>query len=165
MNFKEFYYFDHPATRMMRVFTDPDYYSRKYDRLGGKPWIEASHDDGDRFEILVHHQLDTSGSKIPDLLRKRIGDRLGLRQREIWTRSTQNGHVHIDVANAPASADLALRLSDIPQGSQLLLEFNIEVSIPFVGSRVEKGIAGPITRHMHKDLQVTNDMAASYVSV
>ncbi|NNC22670.1 DUF2505 domain-containing protein [Salinisphaera sp. USBA-960] len=165
MKFQDRFAFDHPVARMMHVFTDVDYYRRKYDRLGGNPAIESSADDGDRFEIVVRHELDTSGSKIPDLLRKRIGDRLNLRQQEIWTRSNRTGRVHIDVVGAPASAELVLHLRDAGDGAELHLDFDIEVAIPLVGSRVEKGIAGPITRHMHKDLRLTNKMAADYMDV
>lgn len=162
MKFRETFDFDYPAARMMRVFTDPDYYWQKYDRLGGNPSIESSQDDGNRFEIVVDHTLDTDGSKIPDVLRKRIGNRLGLRQREIWTRSDYSGYVHIDVHSAPASAELVLALKDTGDRSRLTMDFDIEVAIPLIGSSVEKGLAGPITRHMHKDLRLTNEIAGSY---
>lgn len=146
----------------MHVFTDADYYQQKYDRLGGNPSIETSTDDGDRFEIVVHHQLATDSSKIPDMLRKRIGDQLSLRQHETWVRATHAGQVHIDVDHAPASAELTMQLSATGGGSQVTVNFDIEVAIPLVGSRVEKAIAGPLVRHLHKDLRITNDIAADY---
>lgn len=147
----------------MRVFTDADYYQQKYDRLGGNPTIEANTDNGDRFEITVHHQLAIDESKIPDILRKRIGDQLGLRQHEIWTRATHSGRVHIDVEHTPASGELTMALAAAGSGSRLTIDFDVEVAIPLVGSRVEKAIAGPLIRHLHKDLRITNDMAADYI--
>lgn len=163
MKFQETYDFDHGSDIILRMFTDRDFYLRKYERMGGaEPDIVDCVEDTEQFSITVRHALDASKMKLPDLIKSRIGDHLMLRQTDRWQASIRHGRIDIAIEKAPATVSIDMRLADVDGQARLTLDFNVSVSIPLVGGRVEKAIAEPMTRHLRKDLQISNRIAADY---
>ena len=102
MKFEETFDFDYPAEVMLRMFTDQDYFLDKYERLGGrKPELVDSQKTDDRFSITVRHALDANKLSFPDIIKKRVGDRIMLRQTDVWNVASQSGRIDIDIEKAP----------------------------------------------------------------
>ena len=164
MKFQESHDFDQDAATVLAMFCDRDYYDRKYEKLGGSSEILDCDDAGDPFSITVRHALDASKMKLPDFLRKRIGDCLYLHQTERWYKNSHRGRIDIDIEKTPATIAIDMALTNTGNGARITLDFDIRVAIPLVGGKAEKAIAGPITRHVHRDMQISNDMADEYAA-
>ncbi|KEZ75816.1 DUF2505 domain-containing protein [Salinisphaera hydrothermalis] len=163
MKFQETFDFDYPAEIILRMFGDKDYYLAKYEKMGGEAPEVLSSESGDaRFSITVRHALDASRLKFPDFVKSRIGDQLYLRQTDAWQLDAGEGRLDIEIERAPVEIGSRLNLTDAGNGSRLVLDFNIKASVPLVGGKIEKAVAGPISRHVQKDLTLTNRMAADY---
>ncbi len=163
MKFEESFDFDHSAAVIMRMFTDKDYFLRKYERLGGAaPELIDCQSDEDRFSITVRHALDAQTMPFPDFIKKRLGDRIMLRQTDAWQIKARTGRIEIDIESTPVDIDIDMQLVDRDAGARLKLAFDIHADVPLVGKKVERSIAEPITRRMHADLVESKRMAADY---
>ena len=166
MKFEETFDFDYPAATMLRMFTDQDYFLDKYERLGGrKPELVDSQRTDDRFTITVRHAMDANKLSFPDIIKKRVGDRIMLRQTDVWNVSSQSGRIDIDIEKAPVDITIDLKLSERDGKARLTLGFDIDAQVPLLGSKIEKAIAGPITERLHRDMALSNEMASDYVAV
>lgn len=164
MKFQETFDFDHPANVILRMFGDADFYEEKYREMAGRaPNILSTRAEGEHFFITVRHALDAGRLKFPDFVKKRIGDELYLRQTDSWQLDSGRGRIDIDIEKAPVTIRIDLNLTGNGAGSQLTLDFDIQASVPLIGGKIEKAVAGPIARHTRKDLTLTNGMAARYV--
>lgn len=163
MKFEESFDFDHDLDTILTMFSDKAYYLQKYERLGNAmPELIDSQGGEDHFSITVRHALDAQQMAFPDFIKKRIGDHLMLRQTDAWTLSQRSGRIVIDIEHTPVEITIDMALVDNSGNARLKLAFDIDAHVPLLGSKVEKSIAGPITRRMHRDLRVTNEMAADY---
>ncbi len=163
MKFEESFDFDHSAAVIMRMMTDKDYFLRKYERLGGAiPELIDCRSDEERFSIIVRHALDVQTMPFPDFIKKRLGDRIMLRQTDAWQIQARTGRIEIDMESTPVDIDIDMQLVDRDAGARLKLAFGIHAHVPLVGKKVERSIAEPITRRMHADLVESKHMAANY---
>ncbi|MGN8159517.1 DUF2505 domain-containing protein [Salinisphaera sp. SWV1] len=162
MKFQETFDFDYPRNVILRMFGDEAYYRAKYERMGGEPEVIDTQSSENRFSITVRHALDAARLKFPDFIKSRIGDHLYLRQTDAWQLDQGRGRLDIEIEKAPVQIGAALHLTDQGSGSRLTLDFDIKASVPLLGGKIEKAVAGPISRHMQKDLKLTNQMAADY---
>lgn len=164
MKFEESFDFDHRASTVMRMFGDEAYYERKYQRLGGRPpeVLDCQRGDG-RFSITVRHMLDPEAMPFPDFMKKRIGDRLVLRQTDAWQLDAHTGRIEIDIRSTPVHISIDLQLVDREPGARLKLAFDIRADVPLLGRKIERAVAEPITRRMRADLEESRRLAADYV--
>lgn len=163
MKFEETFDFDYPAEVILRMFGDKDYYLAKYARMGGDaPEVLDTREGSDEFLITVRHALDAANMKFPDFIKSRIGDSLYLKQTDAWQLNSARGRIDIDIEKAPVDIRADMHLADRDNGSRMTLAFEIKASVPLIGGKIEKAVAGPISRHTQKDLKLTNQMAADY---
>ncbi|MES1927567.1 DUF2505 domain-containing protein [Salinisphaera sp. T31B1] len=166
MKFEETFDFTHDAGTILRMFTDESYYLDKYERLGGRaPKLLDSRQGDGEFEISVRHALDATKLSFPDILKKRIGDRILLTQTDHWTLEDRTGRIDIDIEKAPVDIAIDMRLQERGENaSRLTLVFDIDAQVPLLGGKIEKAIAGPITERTRKDLKLSNEMASNYTA-
>ncbi len=166
MKFEETFDFDHDADTVLRMFTNEAYYMDKYERLAGrKPKLLDSEKTDSEFSITVRHALDATKLSFPDMLKKRMGDHILLRQTDRWVMAKYSGRIDIDIEKAPVDISIDLKLAENGTGkSRLTLSFDIDAKVPLLGSKIEKAIAGPITQRTKKDLALSNEMASDYAS-
>lgn len=164
MKFEETFDFDHDADTVLRMFTTEAYYMDKYEQLGGrKPKVLESEKTDNEFLITVRHALDATKLSFPDLLKKRMGDHILLRQTDRWVVDQSAGRIDIDIEKAPVDIAIDLKLAENGPGkSRLTLTFDIDARVPLLGSKIEKAIAGPITQRTRKDLALSNEIAGNY---
>jgi|GEM_PF-969421 len=164
MKFEQAFDFDYSADVIFRMFTDQDYFLEKYERLSNRePRLLNCDSDDDRFSITVRHVLDAAMLEFPDILAKRVGDRVTLRQTDVWERTGRTGRVDIDIEKSPVEIVVDMQLIERKGKARLELAFDITANIPLIGKQVEKAVKGPISRYMQQDLQLSNEMAAAYV--
>ena len=163
MKFEETFDFDYPAETILKMFGDKDYYLKKYERMGGDaPEVLDTKAEGDKFSITVRHALDASRMSFPDFIKSRLGDSLYLKQTDAWQLDQARGRIDIDIEKAPVAIHADMHLENQGSGSRMTLAYEIDASIPLIGGKVEKAVAGPIAKHTKKDLKITNEMAADY---
>ena len=165
MKFEETFDFDHSVETVMNMFTDETYFLAKYERMGGrKPELVNCDKKDDHFSITVRHALDASKLSFPEIIQKRIGDRLMLRQTDAWDIPRQSGRIDIDIEKTPVDIKIDMRLSDDSGKARLKLAFDIDAQVPLLGSKIEKAIAGPITERFKHDMKISNKMAGDYAA-
>lgn len=163
MKFDQTYDFDYGADIIFVMFTDQDYFLGKYERLSGrKPRLIRCTDDGTHFSITVRHVLDAAIFELPELVTKRIGDRLTLHQSDTWQRADQTGRVDIEFEKSPVEIAIDMKLIERKGKARLTLAFDINAQVPLFGKHIEEAIQGPMTRYMQQDLQLSNEMAVAY---
>lgn len=163
MKFQETFDFDYPAEVILRMFGDKAYYQAKNRQMGSdRAEILDCRASGDQFRVTVRHALDSSRLKFPDFVKKRLGNQLYLEQTDTWELDEAEGRIDIVIDKAPVDIKALTRLNDTGSGSRLTLDFDITASIPLVGGKIEKAVAGPIVKHLRKDVALSNQMAAEY---
>ena len=165
MKFEETFDFDHSVETVMNMFTDETYFLAKYERMGGrKPELVNCDKKDDHFSITVRHALDASKLSFPEIIQKRIGDRLMLRQTDAWDIPRRSGRIDIDIEKTPVDIKIDMRLTDDSGKARLKLAFDIDAQVPLLGSKIEKAIAGPITQRFKHDMKISNKMAGDYAA-
>ena len=165
MKFEETFDFDYSLETVMTMFTDENYFIAKYERMGThKPELVNCEKKDDHFSVTVRHALDANRLSFPEIIQKRIGDRVMLRQTDAWDIPRRSGRIDIDIEKTPVNIAIDMRLTDDSGKARLKLAFDIDAQVPLLGSKIEKAIAGPITERFKRDMQISNKMAAEYAS-
>lgn len=163
MKFEETFDFDYPADVILSMFGNKDYYLAKYERMShNAPELLDHKESADTFEITVRHALDSANLKFPNFITSRIGDSLYLKQTDTWHVARKTGRIDIDIERTPVDVRIDMKLGDNGSGSRVSMNFDIKAGIPLVGGRIEKAVAGPITKYTRRDLALTNKMAPVY---
>jgi hypothetical protein len=163
MKFSEIFDFNYPSGLILRMFADPDYYRAKYKKMGVEPEILDMRRGEASFSITVRHALDARRLRFPDFVKGRFGDCLHLRQIDTWRLDRGEGRIDLEIEKAPVWAGALLHLRDHSGDCRLTLDFDIRASVPFLGKRIEQGVAGPISRHIRKEMALSQDIAADYL--
>jgi hypothetical protein len=113
-------------------------------------------DGGDTIVTLVRTQPATS-SKVPDFVKKLIGDTVTIKQVERWTAPDADGNrtatVTMKVAGKPAGFKGKATLTADGKGSEFVVSGDVKVDVPFVGKKVEPLIAKAIEASLRYDVK------------
>ena len=111
-------------------------------------------DGGDTVITLVRTQPATS-SKVPDFVKKLIGDTVTIKQVERWAAPDADGNrtatVTMKVAGKPAGFKGKGTLKAEGKGTEFVVSGDVKVDVPFVGKKVEPLIAKAIEASLRHD--------------
>lgn len=123
------------------MLADEDFVHRKCRATGALEHTAAveRHDDGG---VTVTTQRTMPTDDVPDFVRTFVGDRLQVRQVDVWEApaddGTRAGTTVVEISGAPVRLTARLRLSADGAGSVELVDGDLEASVPLVGRRIEK---------------------------
>lgn len=164
MQFEDSFDFEYSASAIMRMYSDRDYFVKKYRALDGcEPEVLDCREEGERFSITVRHPLDANELPLPDFLRKRAGNRLMLHQTDAWHIPTRTGRVEIEFESLPVAIGIDMHLVERDAGARHHLTFDVKADIPLLGKKLEGAMQEPLKHQMHVDLEQTSRLAADYI--
>lgn len=151
-----------PVAVVLKMFTDPRYFERKYQALEVADFAITRHVEGDNFSI--EYRFRAAGdTRVPDFAKKLVGDAIRVRQVDAWQVSKRVGTIDIDISGAPASvrADMQIAAAGA-KASVLTLQWQVRCGIPLIGGKVEKLIAEDVQRRTAADGKVSVKLLEAY---
>jgi hypothetical protein len=129
-----------PATTdiVIMMYTDKDYFLNKYKNLGAQniEILDASF-VGSEFSINIKRGLPAD-VPVPSFAKKFFSGTMTIVQRDTWDACKKTGRLDIEFKGLPIDASCDLKLVGEGDGSALLMGWNINVKVPFVGGKLEK---------------------------
>lgn len=123
--------------QMIEMLSDPDYIAAKYSALGDLKFsVEEQTNDGSSLTTKVSR---TVASNMPDAAQKVLGKENDMVQTENWDISGPTKTGAIVIESPPAKIKTATKI--VPVGDSecdYTAEFEIKVSVPLIGGRIEK---------------------------
>lgn len=162
MKFSDEHRFDKPAEAVIRMFTDRDYFVRKYEELGFSNVEVLDHSqDGDDFSITCRYEAP-SDAPIPGFAKKFMGETNVVTQTDEWNAASMTGRLTAEIEGLPAKVGAAMRLTDDGDGSVNTLDWTISCGIPLVGGKIEKLVAEDIRSKSSTDQAKTAEILEDY---
>ena len=162
MKFNDTHSFDEPSDTVIKMFTDPAYFTDKYAALGfSNIKVIKQSQDGDDFSITVQYEAP-SDAPVPGFAKKFMAETNVVTQTDSWNRASKTGRLDAEIKGLPAKIGADMKLVDAGGGCRNELSWNISCSIPLVGGKVEKLIAQDIQSKAQADQDQTAAMLANY---
>lgn len=149
---------DYPATpeRLWQVFGQPDYPHRKYQAQGITAYQVRKFDAGpERISLDVERTLSVPLHRIPHFAQRFVHPEQILHYLSNWRRNSQD---QADFDLEIVAVGLPLHITgkgELRQAgdkdSRLSIEFDVKVSVPLIGGKIEKMVASFIEKSFHDD--------------
>ncbi|NKF23792.1 DUF2505 domain-containing protein [Solimonas marina] len=154
--------FDKPASTVIKMFGDRQYFERKYAELGFKNVQVLEHDKkGDQFTIRVRYTAKADVA-LPDFAKKFVPAEMTITQRDSWDMAKKVGQLEVELAGLPLKVGAAMRLVDSGKGSTNTIAWEIKCSVPLVGGKLEKLLMSDIEAKADADLAASRKILADY---
>lgn len=154
--------FPKDSDTVIRMFTDQDYFLKKYEMLGASDiQLLECETSGDEFTILVQRNVPAD-VPVPGFAKKFFSDTMTVVQRDTWNTSTKTGRLEIELKGMPVEVSCDMTLADDGEGSTLTLNWNIKSSVPLVGGKVEKLLWDDFQQKMQPDNDAGVELLANY---
>lgn len=147
---------------VIKMFTDPEYFPRKYAAQGATDIaVLDQSSNGDNFSITVRRTEKVS-IQVPGFAKKFVGETTVVTQTDTWNAATKSGTLKIELQGAPADVNASMQLSD--QGGKAVntIDWSVKVGVPLVGGKLEKLIGEDIQSKTNSDDAVSNQLLADY---
>lgn len=161
MKFSETQRFSSPLAQLQQLYFNPDYYQKKYERLGMTDLaLVSSEQRGDIFETAWKMSL-MPADKLPKLAERFIDPNrpIAVLRRARWEMSKNQGQLSIEVEQTRRvnlSASLQLRAEGDNSVNQQ--DWEITVDVPLIGEKLAKLLAEDIRKKTRADEQVTQQL-------
>lgn len=152
--------FDYAADvcKVAAMLADPEFVRHRSARGTSSGVIESVVVTGnfdEMFTVIVRRSVPTD--LIPVQARAIVGDRLEIRQAEVWTAPDgpeRKGTVALDIPGAPIRCTGTLRLEPLPDGgTRHCYEGDVQASVPLVGSLIEDAVGKAIERTLRAEAE------------
>lgn len=162
MKFSSELKYPQPVVVVMKMFTDPAYFERKYQALEVSDYAVIKHVAGDDFSLQYRFRA-AGDTRVPDFARKLVGDAIRVTQTDAWVVPRRVGRIDIEITGAPASVHADMRLEAVGvKASVLKLDWTIRCGIPLLGGKVEKLIAEDVQRRTAADGKISIKLLDAY---
>lgn len=162
MKFSSELKYPQPPAVVMKMFTDPAYFERKYQALEVSDYAVIRHAAGENFSLQYRFRA-AGDTRVPDFAKKLVGDAIRVTQTDAWQVSRYVGQIDIEITGAPASVHADMRLEGAgAKASVLTLDWTIRCGIPLLGGKVEKLIAEDVQRRTAADGRISVKLLKDY---
>ncbi|WP_428312573.1 DUF2505 domain-containing protein [Hydrocarboniphaga sp.] len=162
MKFSSELKYPRPPAVVMKMFTDPAYFERKYQALEVSDYAVIQHVAGENFSLQYRFRA-AGDTRVPDFAKKLVGDAIRVTQTDAWQVSSYVGQIDIEITGAPASVHADMRLQAAgAKASVLKLDWTIRCGIPLLGGKVEKLIADDVQRRTAADGGISVKLLKDY---
>lgn len=148
--------FTYPNTDVESVYalvTDPKFREESVAVVGGSDIEVTIEPSGDGHTVTV---IQTQPAKVPDFIKKFIGDSVKVKQTETWNGPDGTGKRSADfrftVIGQPADMLARAELSGDGDVS-FVVEGDLKVNVPFIGKKIEPEIAKIIAASLRSDVE------------
>lgn len=152
---------DYPATpdRLWQVFGQADYPHRKYQAQGITAYQVRKFDaTPDHISLDLERTLSVPLDRIPHFAQRFVHPEQTLHYLSNWRRHQQDRadfDLEIVAQGLPLHISGKGELRQAGAGSRLSIEFDVRVSVPLIGGRIEKMIASFIEKSFQDDHEFT----------
>lgn len=151
MQFNDKHSFSKGADAVMRMYSDKEFFLRKYKEAGYWDVQVLAHEkNGDKFRIKCQFTMK-SDAPVPAFAKKFLPDTSTVVQEDSWDCKTKKGRLNIEMKGLPAKITCDMTLKDEGSGSANHFKWDVSVKIMLVGSKVEELIATDIRSKSKKD--------------
>jgi len=163
MKFTTRHELDADSDTVIKMFTDPDYFMHKYEAQGATDiaMVDQS-SNGDTFSITVRRTEKVS-IQVPSFAKKFVGETTVVTQTDTWNAATKSGNLNIELQGAPADINATMQLSDAGGKTINTIDWNIKVSVPLAGGKLEKLIGEDIQSKTASDDAISAKLLADYI--
>ena len=161
MQFEETYKYAKDADTVMRMFSDRDYFEKKYARTTLSYEVLEHKHEGDDFRIKCRLTMPSS-APVPGFAKKILGETMTVIQEDVWDTAKRTGRLTIEMHGAPISMHANMRLMDGASGAENHVYWEINCRVPLIGNKIASLIAQDIQAKSPADMQVSNELLADY---
>ena len=138
---------------MYALISDPAFREEAVAAVGGQDIEVTIEPSGDGHTVTV---IQTQPAKVPDFIKKFVGDSVKVKQTERWGGPDGNGNrsaeVKFTVIGQPA--DMLARVDLSGQGDvSFVVDGDLKVNVPFLGKKIEPEIAKIIAASLRSDVE------------
>ena len=150
-----------PSDRLLAIFSEPDFVLEKYAAQGASN-IRLLKDerDGDRVRFTVTRDVAVQVD-VPAFARSLVPSTITLIQTDSWDSATRQGSLEIEFQGMPVKLRCDMRLEDRAGLAHHVLDFDIQVSVPLIGGKLEKLLADDLQMKFKHDTEVSLRIVAS----
>lgn len=134
-----------PVGAFATALADPAFHRARLD-VGGGGEVVAHRAEAGRIEVVVRQPVPTAA--VPAPIAALLAGSLVLTRSERWTLGSErlDGLVDVVVPRAPLRAEGSMSVSarGPEAGCRLLVEVDVEVTVPFAGALIEPGVVAGI---------------------
>lgn len=160
MHYQEVIRYEQPAKTVLRHFTDPDFYVRKYREQGASNIrVEASERTATRFSVTIARDVPVEVD-VPAFARGLLPPTITLVQTDSWDLEQRQSRLEIAFKGMPVRLTGTTRLTDTPTGAREDLLFDIRVNVPLIGGKLEELLVRDLQLKFSKDTAVTHAIIA-----
>lgn len=148
--------FTYPDTDVESVYaliTDPAFREDAVAAVGGQDIEVTIEPTGDGHTVTV---IQTQPAKVPDFIKKFVGEAVMAKQTETWAGSDVDGNrsadVKFTVIGQPAGMLAKVKLFGEGDVS-FVVEGELKVNVPFIGRKIEPEIAKLISASLRSDVE------------
>lgn len=151
-----------PADKVLKAFTDPAFFERKYQAQGAEDIQQLRHEQtGNRFTITFSRTVEVEVN-LPGFASKHVPERITLIQTDSWDLDARRGSLDIRFDGMPASVKCEMQLEDNGGSTLHALDFDIAVKVPLIGKKLEKLLADGLQKTFQRDSRIAAELLASY---
>lgn len=148
---------------VIRMFTDPDYFRRKYEIQGAEDIELLEHrQQGDQFSVQFQRSVPAE-VPLPSFARKFVPGLMTVIQRDSWDAAAKTGRLDIELKGVPGQMHCEMELVDTSGGCELVLNWAISANIPLVGGKLEKVLWEDLQKKMASDAAVGAELIRNYL--
>lgn len=161
MQYQEVIHYQQPAETVLRYFTDPEFFVRKYREQGASNIrIEATERTATHFSVTIARDVPVEVD-VPAFARGLVPPTITLVQTDSWDLERRASHLEIAFKGMPVRLTCATTLTDTPTGSREDLVFDIRVNVALIGGKLEELLARDLRLKFDKDTEVTHAIMAA----
>lgn len=148
---------DYPVSceHLFARFSDPGFIMRKYAAQGATGIaLVSAEQDADGFCIVVSREVPVDVD-VPAFARSLVPATITLVQTDRWHVATGQGSLDIEFKGMPVRLHCDMRIVDTPAGAHQVLDFDIKVSVPLLGGKLEKLLADDLQLKFGRDTEAS----------
>lgn len=148
----------HPAERVYTTMVDKEVLEKRLVQMGGPgAALQEYQPTADGVTFTLRHGIDAQD--LPPMVTKLLpGGDVVIKRTERWSASGQGGYEgtgRVAIVSTPATAKATMRLTDVGEGSELVVNIVVTVKVPIVGGKVEEAVGEQIKRLLEAETGFT----------
>ena len=148
--------FTYPGTDVESVYaliTDQTFRENAVAAVGGTDIQVTIEPAGDGHTVTV---IQTQPAKVPDAIKKFVGDSVMVKQTETWSGSDGVGHRTADIRFTVIGQPVDMLGKAVLSGEDdvsFVVEGDLKVNVPFIGRKIEPEIAKIVSASLRSDVE------------
>ncbi len=162
MRYSETLSFGRDVATVLKMFVDPNYRVEKFEKLGFSDIKTlAQNTNGNKFSIKLQYGTKPS-IQLPSFAQKFVSGTMVVEQEDIWHTDSKTGELNVEVKGMPTKIQAKMKLVETSTGCNLVLDWDVNVKIPLIGSKLEAVLVDDMKSKSGTDHQTSVALLAKY---